>query len=207
MGTCLIISGGDFSPIPDNIHYDYVIACDHGYDHARSLKIKPDLIVGDFDSCDTQKGDIDDIPIREFPAQKDDSDTMLAIRYALSAGYKHVIICCALGGRLDHTLANIQSMAFVASHGGECELVSTSEYLRTFTGGVLHLPRKDGYSLSVYALSDKCTNVSIYGSAYDIKEATITNNFPLGLSNYWKNESVTITMSDGILLIVESLCI
>ena len=207
MGTCLIISGGDFSPIPDNIHYDYVIACDHGYDHARSLKIKPDLIVGDFDSCDTQRGDIDDIPIREFPAQKDDSDTMLAIRYALSAGYKHVIICCALGGRLDHTLANIQSMAFVASHGGECELVSTSEYLRTFTGGVLHLPRKDGYSLSVYALSDKCTNVSIYGSAYDIKEATITNNFPLGLSNYWKNESVTITMSDGILLIVESLCI
>ena len=207
MGTCLIISGGDFSPIPDNIHYDYVIACDHGYDHARSLKIKPDLIVGDFDSCDTQKGDIDDIPIREFPAQKDDSDTMLAIRYALSAGYKHVIICCALGGRLDHTLANIQSMAFVASHGGECELVSTSEYLRTFTGGVLHLPRKDGYSLSVYALSDKCTNVSIYGSAYDIKEATITNNFPLGLSNYWKNESVTITMSGGILLIVESLCI
>ena len=207
MGTCLIISGGDFSPIPDNIHYDYVIACDHGYDHARSLKIKPDLIVGDFDSCDTQRGDIDDIPIREFPAQKDDSDTMLAIRYALSADYKHVIICCALGGRLDHTLANIQSMAFVASHGGECELVSTSEYLRTFTGGVLHLPRKDGYSLSVYALSDKCTNVSIYGSAYDIKEATITNNFPLGLSNYWKNESVTITMSDGILLIVESLCI
>ena len=207
MGTCLIISGGDFSPIPDNIHYDYVIACDHGYDHARTLKIKPDLVVGDFDSCDTQVSDLGDIPVREFPSHKDDSDTMLAIRYALSAGYKHVIICCALGGRLDHTLANIQSMAFVASHGGECELVSTSEYLRTFTGGVLHLPRKDGYSLSVYSLSDKCTNVSIYGSAYDIREATITNTLPLGLSNYWKNESVTLTMSDGILLIVESLCI
>ena len=109
---------------------------------------------------------------------------MLAIRYALSAGYKHIIISCALGGRLDHTLANIQSMAFVASHGGECELISKSEYLRTFTGGMISLPRKDGYSLSVYALSDQCTR----------------------LSNYWKSDRVTVKMTEGILLIVESLC-
>ena len=207
MSTCLIISGGDFSPLPDNIEYDFVIACDHGYDHARRLKIKPDLIVGDFDSCMTDVPKDDDIPIKRFPEQKDDSDTMLAIRYALSAGHKHVIISCALGGRLDHTLANIQSMGFVASHGGECELVSTSEYLRTFTGGLISLPRRDGHSLSVYALSDKCEHVTISGSAYDSSDITITNTFPLGLSNYWKADSVTIRMSSGILLIVESLCV
>jgi len=206
MSTCLIISGGDFSPIPGKIEYDYVIACDHGYDHARTLKIKPDLIVGDFDSCCSDASDYEDIPVREFPTHKDDSDTMLAIRYALSAGYKHIIISCALGGRLDHTLANIQSMAFVASHGGECELISKSEYLRTFTGGMISLPRKDGYSLSVYALSDQCTNVSITGSAYDCEGITLSNTFPLGLSNYWKSDRVTVKMTDGILLIVESLC-
>ncbi|MCR4749191.1 MAG: thiamine diphosphokinase [Lachnospiraceae bacterium] len=207
MKTCLIISGGDYSPLPDNIKFDYSIACDHGYDHARRLKIKPDLIVGDFDSCATDASEYEDIPVKTFPPQKDDSDTMLAIRYALSAGYRHIIICCALGGRLDHTLANIQSMAFVAQHGGDCELVSTSEYLRTFTGGVLNLPRKDGYSLSVYALSNNCSHVSISGSAYDCEDITITNYFPLGLSNYWKSDNVTVKMSDGILLIVESLCI
>ena len=57
MSTCLIISGGDFSPIPGKIEYDYVIACDHGYDHARNLKIKTDLIVGDFDSCCSDASD------------------------------------------------------------------------------------------------------------------------------------------------------
>ena len=207
MSTCLIISGGDFSPIQDSIEYDYVVACDHGYDHARRLKIKPDLIVGDFDSCDSDASEYEGIPVREFPTHKDDSDTMLAIRYALSAGHKHVIISCALGGRLDHTLANIQSMAFAASHGCECELVSTSEYLRTFTGGMISLPRRDGYSLSVYSLSDQCINVTIQGSAYDCENMTITNTFPLGLSNYWKNDKVTIKMTEGILLIVESLCI
>jgi len=207
MKTCLIISGGDFSPLPDNLEYDFSIACDHGYDHARRLKIKPDLIVGDFDSCNSEMSEFGDIPVQAFPVQKDDSDTMLAIRYALSAGYKHIIITCALGGRMDHTIANIQSMTFVASHGGDCELISTSEYLRTFTGGLISLPRKDGYSLSVYSLSDKCTHLSITGSAYDCDDITITNTFPLGLSNYWKSDSVSIKMSDGILLIVESLCI
>ena len=205
MGTCLIISGGDYSPLKDDIGYDYVIACDLGYEHALKMGIKPDIMVSDFDSLDRSKFPADEIALLEFPVRKDDSDTMLAIKHALKEGYGHIVISCALGGRLDHTIANIQSMAYVAERGGVCEIISDKEYLRTFTGGELSLEKREGFSLSLFSITDRCTGVSISGSAYDCENITLTNSFPLGISNYWKEESVTIRMSEGIMLIAESL--
>ena len=205
MGTCLIISGGDYSPLKDDIGYDYVIACDLGYEHALKMGIKPDIMVSDFDSLDRSKFPADEIPLLEYPVRKDDSDTMLAIKHALKGGFDHIIISCALGGRLDHTIANIQSMAYVAEHGGVCEIISDKEYLRTFTGGELSLEKREGFSLSLFSITDRCTGVSISGSAYDCENVTLTNSFPLGISNYWKEERVTIRMSEGIMLIAESL--
>lgn len=205
MGTCLIISGGDYSPLKDDIGYDYVIACDLGYEHALKMGIKPDIMVSDFDSLDRSKFPADEIALLEFPVRKDDSDTMLAIKHALKEGYGHIVISCALGGRLDHTIANIQSMAYVAERGGVCEIISDKEYLRTFTGGELSLEKREGFSLSLFSITDRCTGVSISGSAYDCENVTLTNSFPLGISNYWKEERVTIRMSKGIMLIAESL--
>ncbi|MBO4603984.1 MAG: thiamine diphosphokinase [Clostridiales bacterium] len=205
MGTCLIISGGDYSPLKDDIGYDYVIACDLGYEHALKMGIKPDIMVSDFDSLDRSKFPADEIALLEFPVRKDDSDTMLAIKHALKEGYGHIVISCALGGRLDHTIANIQSMAYVAERGGVCEIISDKEYLRTFTGGELSLEKREGFSLSLFSITDRCTGVSISGSAYDCENVTLTNSFPLGISNCWKEERVTIRMSEGIMLIAESL--
>ena len=205
MGTCLIISGGDYSPLKDDIGYDYVIACDLGYEHALKMGIKPDIMVSDFDSLDRSKFPADEIALLEFPVRKDDSDTMLAIKHALKEGYGHIVISCALGGRLDHTIANIQSMAYVAERGGVCEIISDKEYLRTFTGGELSLEKREGFSLSLFSITDRCTGVSISGSAYDCENVTLTNSFPLGISNYWKEERVTIRMTEGIMLIAESL--
>ena len=205
MGTCLIISGGDYSPLPSFISYDYVIACDLGYEHAVRMGIRPDIMVSDFDSLDREKFPSDEIPLLEFPVRKDDSDTMLAVKHALEEGYDHLIISCALGGRLDHAFANIQGMAYAAQNGALCEIISEKECLRTFTGGEMILPKKEGFSLSLYSISDKCSNVSIRGSAYDVSDITMTNTFPIGLSNYWKEDKVKVTMSDGIMLVVESL--
>ena len=175
MGRCLIISGGDYSPIGDAITYDYVIACDLGYEYALKMGIRPDIMVSDFDSLDKDEFSYD-IPLLEFPVRKDDSDTMLAIKHALDKGYDHLIICCALGGRLDHTIANIQGMAYAARNGALCEIISENEYLRTFTGGEMILPKKEGFSLSLYSITDACDNVSITGSAYDISGMTMTNS-------------------------------
>lgn len=205
MNSCLIISGGDFSPANENLTYDYVIACDIGYIHCEKLGITPDLIMGDFDSfTDSSCSLPDNIPHMSFPIEKDDTDTMLAVKYALEQGFRHLIIICGLGGRLDHTLANIQTMAYAADRGAVCELYSENEYIRTFDGGSLSLPRRDNWSLSLFALTDACTNLSIKGAKYEISSAVLTNRFPLGVSNSWADDSVEITMDDGLLLVVES---
>lgn len=204
MKTCLIISGGDFHTLPINLEYDYVIAPDHGYDYAMRMGIKPDLILGDFDSCQYDKDSIKEIPVEAFPICKDDTDTMLAIKKALSLGYKHIVIACALGARFDHSFANIQSMAYVAEQDGVCELLGSGEYLRTLSGGSIELPKKEGYSLSLFSLTDRCEGVSIKGSEYDCSDVTFTNAFPLGVSNKWREDVVTVSVSSGILLIIES---
>lgn len=203
MKTCLIISGGDYCTLPDSIEYDFCIACDKGLEYAIRLGITPDLIMGDFDSY---KGSFDAnlANVLTFPVEKDDSDTMLAIKHAISNGYSKIIIICALGGRLDHTIANIQAMTYVATHDVACELFSETEHLITFTGHEISLPAKEGYSLSLFSLSDSCENITIKGAGYDVENIKLTNTFPIGLSNYWKSESVSISMTTGILLICMS---
>lgn len=207
MNTCLIISGGDYSPIPDTITYDYVIACDHGYSNALKLNITPNLIMGDFDSYqgDSTK-DFGNIPVMRYDVMKDDSDTMLAIKKAISLGYEKIIIVCALGGRMDHTYANIQSMAYAASNGTHCTIISQNEYLQTFTGPMVELKKREGYSLSLFSLSDSCEGLTIKGAKYNADNITLNNNFPLGLSNEWASENVVLSMESGILLIIESRC-
>lgn len=208
MKTCMIISGGDFSPLPENVQFDYCIACDKGYEYAKKMGIKPDVIIGDFDSYDgTIKLDCGDIPVLTFPIEKDDTDTMLAIKHALSEGYDRIIIACALGGRLDHTLANVQSMAYGAVHGAVCELYSDSEYMRTLnseTEQSIVLGHRQNSSLSLFAISDKCSGLSISGAKYNADNVELTNTFPLGVSNTWGKGDVTVSIESGLLLIVES---
>ena len=204
MNTCLIISVGEFHPLPDNLKYDYVIAPDHGYDYAMKMGIVPDLILGDFDSNNYDVSSVKDIPVEKFPVCKDDTDTMLSIKKALSLGYEHIIIVCALGARFDHSFANIQSMAYVAEHGGMCELFGSGEYLRTLFNSSVSLPKKENHSLSVFSLTDCCKGVSIHGAAYNCNNLTLTNTFPIGVSNNWCEEVVTVSVSSGILLIIES---
>lgn len=208
MKKALIICGGEFSPIEENLEYDYVIACDSGADYAHKMGIMPDLIVGDFDSYE---GDIHkDFPcvsIETHPVMKDDTDAMLAIKKSLSLGYEHIILACALGKRMDHTLSNIESLHYISLHGGIGEIVSTNEHLRTLNNieEQLSLSKREGCSLSLYALSDYVKGLSIEGAKYPLDKATITNSFPLCHGNSFVNDTVTISLEEGYLLIVESL--
>lgn len=202
MKTALIVSGGDFSSPDLDLKYDILIACDKGYGYAKNMRLTPDVVIGDFDSF---TGVIDpDIKVLRYPIEKDDTDTMLAVKYALNEGCDRIVICSALGGRMDHTIANIQSMAYAASHGALCEIMSENEYMRTFTGGKTRVKERDGYSISLFSLSDECKDLSIEGAKYNLKNATLTNIFPLGYGNSREHDYVTISMSSGILLIVES---
>lgn len=203
MKKALIISGGDYSPLPEEIEYDIIIACDKGYSYAERMGLTPDLVLGDFDSLINPEID-KSIPVLTFPVEKDDTDTMLAVKYALEHDYKDITLTCALGRRMDHTLANIQTLHYVASKGGKCRLIASGENMQTHLPGSIKLARKPQSSLSLFALTQVCKGLTIKGAKYDVDSVDLTNSFPLGVSNSWKENLVTISLEEGILLIVES---
>lgn len=199
---CLIITGGEFAPFAPPVEGEYVIACDRGYEHARRAGIRPDLVVGDLDSCrvELESG----VPLRRLPVEKDDTDTMSALRLALSEGFRDIRLVCALGGRLDHLLANLQSLAFAAARGASVRIESSDTEIRTLRNGSLRLPRREGYSLSVFAVDGICRGLCIRGTKYTLEDAELRPDFPLGASNEWSAEEAEITLREGTLLIVES---
>ena len=199
--NCLIIAGGEFAPV-DKTEYDYVIACDKGYKYALEMGIIPDIIIGDFDSLDinVQK----DIPVIRLPEIKDDTDTLYAIRYALDKGYNDITVCCALGGRFDHSIANIQAAAFILENDGKPRIIGkdTDVYMIK-DSGIKLLPLAGSY-ISIFSYSEKCTGVTLRNLKYEITDAEITNSFPIGVSNEWKALPGYIEVKQGTLLIVIS---
>ena len=199
---CLIISGGEFHPISVPQSDVFIIACDRGYDYAVRCGITPDLVVSDFDSGSLSVAE--EIPVERFRSEKDDTDTMIAIRYACDHGFDEAKIVCALGGRLDHLLANLQSAVFAQKRGLQVRISCPDTEICTLMNGQIALPRKDGWSLSVFAANDCCRGICIHGAKYELSNVELTNAFPLGVSNEWACEEVSVCVKEGILLIVES---
>ena len=199
---CVVVSGGEFSPVSGLKPDDFVIACDRGYAYCERLGIWPDLIISDFDSY---RGPVDaEIPLNRYASEKDDTDTMLAVRYAVEHGFRELLLCCALGGRLDHLIANLQSLVFAGKHGLRAALCSEDTEIHTLEGGALRIPRRDGWSLSVFALDGPCRGVRISGAKYPLEHAELLPSFPLGVSNTWAEEEALVSVEEGILLIVLS---
>ena len=201
-GRCLIISGGTYSGIPEEMREaDYVIACDRGYLWAERMGITPDLILGDFDSAEMPETTV---PVERVPSEKDDTDTMLAARRAAEMGYREVAVCCCFGERLDHTLANLQTAGWLAERGIRVRLAGEDTEALAATAGTWRIPRREGWSLSLFALTDRCGDITIRGTKYDGAHLTVTNTFPVGVSNYWTEDAAEITIGQGILLIIQS---
>lgn len=203
---CLIVSGGECGKI--NIkkeNYDLVIACDRGYENSKMLGINADVLIGDFDSmeCPHDQGTPDPKPeIIRFPVRKDDTDTMLAARLAMERGFTDITLCCCLGGRLDHLIANIQTLAWIVSHGGYAEVIEENELMFAFADTSVHVKAIEGWSLSVFSLCDVSRHVTIRGTSYTLDDGSITNNFPVGLGNFWADKEAVISAGDGQLLVV-----
>lgn len=196
-----IVSGGQFSPLREMERCDYIVACDRGYEYLREAGIRPNLLVGDFDSYE---GPLPaDIQRLDLPVEKDDTDTMAAIRYAVSHRCKCIYLYCALGGRLDHLLGNLQAAAFAAAHGIRVRIIDEKNEMVVFTDGEITIPEREGYSLSVLALSDRCTGVSIRGVKYELENATVENKFPIGVSNQWRG-TAKIAVERGVLAVIQS---
>ena len=138
-----------------------------------------------------------------MPVEKDDTDTMAAVRWAVSEGFAEIRLYCALGGRLDHLLGNIQSLSFACRHGAKASLYGREARLHLISNGAIALPPCEGYSLSVLALTDRVENVCITGVKYPLHGALVTNSFPIGVSNEWE-DTAHISCGAGILLVINA---
>jgi len=178
---------------------DFVVAADAGYLRARDLGIRPSLIVGDFDSA-ADPGDTG-VEVERFSSHKDDTDCMLAVRRGLARGCRRFVILGGLGGRLDHTLANLQTLGFLADRGCRGELRGDGAWATLVRGGSLTLPDTGGY-LSVFAFGGPCSGVSETGVEYPLRDARLTSGFPLGVSNRFTAPQAAIGVKQGTLLVV-----
>lgn len=176
---------------------DLVIAADGGYAALDALGVTADLVVGDFDSLGYVPAAEE---IVQHPVRKDDTDTLLAIRLGLERGYRNFVITGALGGRLDHSFANLQTLLFLRDHGARGVLYGDGFAATAVTNGSITI--KGSGTLSVFSFDPKAAGVTLRDVSYPLEDAVLTSSFPIGVSNEFMGKPATIHVTDGTLLVL-----
>ena len=199
MERCFILCAAGFDGFLDPPGKgDYVIAADGGYAHCRAMGLRPDEVLGDFDSLTYIPQDA-----AVFPVEKDDTDSMLAVRRGLELGYRRFLLYGSLDGtRLDHTVANFQTLQFLADHGGEGYLVGRDYIVTVLKAGTLRFPAESTGILSVFCMGADARGVTLRGLKYPLENATLTAGFPLGVSNRFTGRSASVSLREGSLLLM-----
>lgn len=187
---------GPLPPVPENT---LVIAADRGLVHLEKRGVVPHLIVGDFDSLGR-------IPqgehIIRHPVEKDDTDMMLAVKTGLEQGCRRFLLYGGLGGRLDHTYSNLQTLVYLARHGASGWLLGQGMAVTALRNGRLDFaPGRDG-SLSVFCPDGEARGVTLTGLYYPLHDAVLTSAFPLGVSNQFTGQAASVSVEDGTLLLM-----
>lgn len=194
---CCIVGAG---PSPAVLAEDaFVIAADGGLEKLKDLGVTPDLILGDFDSLGDRPTDEN---VLTFPVEKDDTDTMLAVKEALSRGYQTLWISGGTGGRLDHTVANLQTLLYAVNAGAEAYLISDTQTATVVTDGEISFSDTCRGKISVFSMGERAEGVTLIGLRYGADRISLTNAFPLGVSNAFIGESATVSVAKGSLLIL-----
>lgn len=204
MATCFIVGAGEFCA--RDLHPtegDLVIAADGGYRALISVGITPDLLMGDLDSL----GDYalpDDLLLKRFPVQKDDTDTGIALAYGWERGYRHFVLYGCSGGRVDHLLANWQSMCRYSRMGACVRMVASDYDAWALSNGTLHLPDAPaGTIVSVFCHGETAQGITLQGLMYPLSNASLSCDVPLGVSNERTGGKASITVEHGTLLVMQ----
>ena len=196
---CVVLCAGRLKGKPPEVSKnDFVIAVDGGYKHAKKAKIKPNLVIGDFDSL-KKPPDLPASKIVRLPREKDETDLLAALNYGLEKGFKNFHIYGASGGRIDHTLAAVQNLAYLASKGARGYLY-TKKTVVTAINKDLKLRGVRGI-VSVFAHGGDALGVTLDGLKYKLKDAALSSGYPIGISNQPESEPVYIGLKSGTLIV------
>lgn len=184
---------------------DFVIAADGGFDYLKKLGLRADVVMGDFDST----GFSNELPAESirFPQEKDNTDMLEAMLLGLKKGYRRFFIYGGLGGRLDHTFANIQALSFLAEQGARGTLFHKDYAIEVITDGTISFSKNESFNrpgniCSVFSLSDVSVNVTIQGMKYNLQDYNMTNLHPLGVSNEFTGKKSYINVKKGTIAVL-----
>ena len=199
MGKCVIFCAAGFDGLLEPVGpEDYVLAADGGLAHARAAEVVPHEILGDFDSLGYVPAGAN-----VFPVEKDDTDAMLAVRRGLSLGYKEFLLYGSLDGpRLDHTVANFQTLQYLADQGAFGYLVGRDYLVTVVRDDALRFPAGCAGTVSVFSMGSLTRGVTLRGLYYPLEGGILTCGFPLGVSNHFTGETAEIIAEDGSLLVL-----
>ena len=201
-GICYVVGAMSLTPSlrPYPVPGDYVIAADRGFDSLMAYGVNPDMVVGDFDSLGYQPRHPNVI---QLPAEKDDTDMIFALRKGLELGYRRFVLLGGVGGRLEHTLGNLQLLDWLACRGGQGFLAGEKTVATCIRdGGQVIFPASMSGYLSVFCNSGTAKGVTLSGLKYPLERHTMTGDFPLGVSNQFLGESALVSVERGSLFLL-----
>ena len=201
MKRCFIFAAGSFYGLRECPQEgDRVIAADAGYLHCQALGIRPDLLVGDFDSMELPQGVKN---VLQAPVEKDDTDTILAVKEGLKAGCDEFFIYGGTGGkRMDHSVANLQTLLYLRRRGARGFLYDQDFVWTVIENESIEIPRTvDWGLLSVFAMGEEARGVTETGVQYPLTKGTIKAAYPYAVSNHLTDDCARVLVKDGALLV------
>ncbi len=202
MKQAVILGGG---AIPEEILLPegaILLCADRGYAYAEQRGLRPKAVIGDFDSY----GSIPKVPssctlLSHLP-EKDDTDLWLACEYARELGCEKLFIYGAVGGRLDHTIANIQLLEHLVKAGITATLYGEGTIVTVQCKGKRDYPKNKGY-FSIFSLTPECRGVTLCGVKYPLVHGTLRRDYPLGVSNEIVADYAEVSLDEGVLLLLQ----
>ena len=176
----------------------YTIAVDGGMQYLLNAGVTPDLVIGDFDSFGSVPNHQN---IIKLPTEKDDTDMYAAVKEAMKRGYRKFVIYGAMGGRIDHTIANCQLLNYIAENGCVGFLVDKTMTVTSVHNGNIKFGTEFEGLLSVFSSGTASYGASIEGFKYELIDGELQNTYPIGTSNEFVGVPGTITVKDGTLLV------
>ncbi len=200
MGICYVVGAGNCLKlnITKNAE-DLIIAADGGLKYLEKADVQPDIIIGDFDSLGKIPSGKNVIKLNPV---KDITDMNAAVDIGAEKGYAEFHIYGACGGRFDHTLANIQLAASLASRNMKAFIHDGETVITAVSNGSINFSKDYKGYISVFAHSDECTGIYLKGLKYTLENGTLKNLFPLGVSNEFIGCESEIIVGQGVIIVV-----
>ena len=212
-GRCILVCAGDFTPVDLGVtNDDFLIAVDAGLEHLLRIDTLPDHLVGDFDSLDESYRELVDRMEEAHPESvtrlnpvKDDTDAMAAVMIGMERGYRRFYIYGGMGGRLDHTLGNLQLLTYLRERGCKGYLMDEKTMVTVIRGETIRFHETFDGTVSLVALSDAVPDVTIRGMKYETEHVTLVNGTTLGISNEKRSGApAEITVGNGYAAVIVS---